>query len=284
MMYGFFFLSILYLGCNGIMFISETFKQTFKYWPFVGGVFSVSWALLIMTTALAITCTLNFGKGLPHYFERRNGEDTEDYSDDFHPGPDEKNDDLEKVIFPSPNSEDAVVIAFPIGDSPPPPAYLGRSDSVTSHMSQESRGSTGLPPLQATSSREMPRVVIPQLPNIVLGRNLTASAHGQATNNSSFSPSWTPGDDRAMMVNHKSLQRLDTASSFGNLDSPQMPSGLDRDFSFGTQASSEVFVPIKVPQRSVTKMSATSTSSTSTYGSPATPSKKKKKVDLDAEL
>jgi hypothetical protein len=264
---------------------SNTFRQTFQHWAFIVAVFTVSWALLAATTILAIICTLNFGKGLPHYFERRNGEDADDYNDNFHPSPDGQNDDPEKVLFPSASSDDAVVMVFPNTNTPP--AHIKRSGSVTSQMSQESRGSIRLPPLRATGSREMPRIVIPQLPNAVLGRNITTSAQPQAATNSSFSPSWTPGDDSAMMVNHKPLQRFDTASSFGNLDSAQMHSDLDRDFSFGTQASSGVLVPIQVPQRSLTsssKMSVATTNSTSSFGSPTTPSRKKQKIDLSAEL
>lgn len=211
--------------------------------------------------------------------ERRNGEEDDDYSADFHPSPDERLNDLEKVSFPSAGSEDAVMIAFP---SELILAPVKRSESASSQMSQESRGSTRLPPLQVTSEREMPRIIIPPLAKAVPGRNLTASAQSQAASYSTISPSWTPGDDSAMMTKQKPVQRFNTASSFGNLDSAQMHS-LDRDFSFGTQASSNIVVPINAPQRSLTtssQSSVASTSSTYSYGTPG----RKKRIDLGEEL
>ena len=297
-MYGFFALSILYLGASGATFAvsnvrsrgipvvltprhmqSDTFKRTFEFWSFLIVESALSWSLLIAIIVLAIFCTRNFGKGLPHYLERRNGEEEDDYSADFHPSPDERIHDLEKVSFPSAGSEDAVVIAFPSQLILPP---VKRSESTFSHMSQESRGSTRLPPLQVTSEREMPRIIIPPLAKGVPGRNLTASAQSQAASYSTDSPSWTPGDDRAMMTNQTSVQRFNTASSFGNLDSSLVHS-LDRDFSFGTQASSNIVVPINPPQRSLTsssQSSVASTSSTYSYGKPG----RKKRIDLGEEL
>jgi len=278
-MYGFFFLSLLYLGLSGVMLYSNTFQRTFEYWIFIAAGFSVSWALLLATIALAVVCTLNFGKGLPHYFERRNGED-DDYNDDFHPTPDERNDDPEKISFPSPRDDDAVVISFPNGSAVP--VYMKRSESATSYMSQESLGSIRLPPLQAARVREMPHVVIPPMPNAVLGRDLTPSPPSQAVSNSSFSPSWTPGDDRAMMA--KPLQRFDSVSTFGNSNSAERRDGLDRNFSFGTKASSGVFVPIMAPQRSLTASSKMSTATTgSSYSNSRTPTRKRT-IDLGREL
>jgi hypothetical protein len=265
MMYGFFALSILYLTVSGITFTSNTFQRTFEYWIFIAAAFSLSWALLIAIVILSIICTINFGIGLPHYFERRNGEDAEDYSDDFHPSPDEATDDLEKVSFPSAE----VIINFP----------MQRSESASSYMSQESRGSTRLPPLQVAMEREALRVMIPPPPpNAFLGRDLTASMRSQAPG---LSPSWTPGDDRAMMTNQRPLQRFNTASSFGNLD---------REFSFGTQASSNIIisrtpttniiVPANTPQRSLTTSSKSSVSTMSSINSLGT----KKRFDLSEEL
>ena len=242
-------------------------------------VFAISWALLIAIIILAIVCTLNFGIGLPHYFERRNGEDADDYSDDFHPSPDEKIGDLEKVSFPSATSDDAVIIRFP--SSSPLPPTVQRSESASSYMSQESRGSTRLPPLQLASEKEVLRVIIPQPPIAVLGRNLTAAS------TSSFSPSWSPGDDRAMMTNQKSVQRFQSVSSFGNLDSTQMY----RESSFGTQASSNIIVsrtptssnvipPTNAPQRSLTSSSKSSVATMSSINSQG----RKKRIDLGEEL
>jgi hypothetical protein len=271
MMYGFFTMSLLYLGMSGAMFSSNTFKRTFEYWVFVAASFTVSWALLVAIIILAIFCTLNFGKGLPHYFERRNGEDADDYNDDFHPSPGEKNGDLESVTFPSTSSNDAEVVAFPSRNNSTL-VPVKRSDSAFSHMSQESRGSTRLPPLQVANDRDRPHIVVPQAPNAVLSRNLTASTQSQATGNSSFSPSWSTGDDRAMMANQQSVQRYLTTSSFGNLD---------RESSFGTQASSNIIVNTNFPQRSLTsssKASVATTSSSRSYGS------MKRRIDLGEEL
>jgi hypothetical protein len=214
---------------------------------------------------LAILCTFNFGKGLPHYFERRNGEDADDYSDDFHPSPDEKNGDLESISFPSVNSDDTVVVAFP-----------SRNNSALSHMSHESRGSTRLPPLQVENNRQRPHIFIPLPQNAVLSRNLTASAQSQAASDPSFSPSWSTGDDRAMMSNQRSMQHI-TASSFGNV---KMHGGLDRGFSFGTHASSDIMVPITTPQRSLTSSSKASVSTTSTTRS----NSGRRRIDLDEEM
>ena len=258
--------------------------MTFKFWIFIASVFAVSWALLIAVIALSIRCTLNFGIGLPHYFERRHGEDADDYSDDFHPSPDEKNDDLEKVSFPAASSDDAVIVRFPSISSPL--GLIQRSESASSHMSQESRGSTRLPPLQLAADREVLRVVIPPPPAAILGRNLTPSARSQ-TANSSFSPSWTPGDDRGMMTGQKYPQRSNTASSFGNFDSAQ----LSREFSFGTQASSNIIVsrtptssniiaPTSTPQRSLTSSSKSSFATLSPISSPG----RKRRVDLGEEM
>lgn len=259
--------------------------MTFKFWIFIASVFAVSWALLIAVVALSIRCTLNFGIGLPHYFERRHGEDADDYSDDFHPSPDEKNGDLEKVSFPSASSDDAVIVRFPSISSPL--GLIQRSESASSQMSQESRGSTRLPPLQLATDREVLRVIIPPPPAAILGRNLTASARSQ-TANSSFSPSWAPGDDRGMMTGQRHLQRSNTASSFGNFDSAQ----LSRELSFGTQASSNIIVsrtptsssniiaPANTPQRSLTSSSKSSLATLSPISSPG----RKRRIDLGEEM
>ena len=217
---------------------------------------------------MAILCTLNFGKGLPDYFERRNGEDADDYSDDFHPSPDEKIGDLESVTFPSVNSGDSVVVAFPSRNNSALPS-IKRSESAFSHMSQESRGSTRLPPLQLANDRERPHIVIPPPQNAVLSRSLTASAQSQATGDLSFSPSWSSGDDRAIISNQRSMQH--------NFNSTQMYGGLDRGFSFGTHASSDIFVPINTPQRSLSKASVATTSTTRSNSG-------RKRIDLGEEL
>jgi len=212
---------------------------------------------------------------LPHYFERRNGEDADDYSEDFHPRPDEKNGDLESVSFPSVNNDDVVVVAFPSRNNSAL-SSIKRSDSAFSHMSQESHGSTRLPPLQVANDRHRPHVVI-QLPqNAVLSRNLTASAQSQAASDPSFSPSWSSGDDKAMTSNQHHI----TASSFGNFNFQQMHGGLDRGSSFGTHASSDVMVPINTPQRSLTSASKASVATTSTTRS----NSGRRRIDLGEEL
>jgi hypothetical protein len=86
-----------------------------------------------------------------------------------------------------------------------------------------------------------------------------------------------------MVTNQRSLQRFDTASSFGNLDTTRTHSGLDRGFSFGAQASSDIIVPVRTPQRSLTassKLSAATMSSTFSNGTP----RRKKTIDLGAEV
>jgi len=222
---------------------------------------------------LAIICTLNFGKGLPHYFERRNGEDADDYSDDFHPSPDEKNGDLENVTLPPVSNDSTVVIAFPSrNNSAMPP--IRRSESAFSHMSQESRGSTRLPPLQVTNDREWSHIAISPPQNAVLSRNFTTSPQSQAA------PSWSLGDDSAMMSNQRSVQHF-TASSFGDYNHTQVHSSLDRGFSYGTHASSNIIVPIQTPQRSLTSASNASVATTSTTRSY---SGRKKRIDLSDEL
>ena len=243
--------------------------------------FTISWVLLAANIILAIFCNLNFGKGLPHYFERRNGEDADDYSDDFHPSPGEKNGDLESVTFPAANIDDTVVVAFPSRNNSAL-ASIKRSESASSYASHESHGSTRLPPLQVANDRDRTHIVILPPPNAVLSRNLTASAQSQsqATGDPSFSPSWSTGDDKAMMSNQKSTQSF-TATSVSHYNSTQMYGGLDRGFSFGTRASSDIMVPINTPQRSLTSSSKASVATTSSSRSN---SGKKKRIDLTDEL
>ena len=215
---------------------------------------------------------------MPHYFERRNGEDVDDYSDDFHPSPGEKNGDLESVTFPGDDTE--VVVAFPSRNNSAL-VSIKRSESALSHMSQESRGSTRLPPLQEANARDRLNIVILPPQRAVLSRNLTASSQSQSSGDSAFSPSWSTGDDKAMMSNPTSVHF--TASSLVNYNSTQQqrPGGLDRGFSFGTRASSDIMVPINTPQRTLTSSSKSSVATTSSTRSH---SGRKKRFDLSEEM
>jgi len=271
LMRSFFVMALVYLGGSFAMFKSDTFRQTFRHWAFFGAMFCAAYFLVFVTIILAVLCYLNFGIGLPHYFERRNGEDGDEdlkYNEDFHPTPDTMT-DPEKVSFPSPRSS---VVAFPGGG--PINTYNEfpkRSDSVNSGSSVGSRGSSRLPPMQI--DRPTPRILIPATA-MVADRNLTAYPSSVS---SADKPSWKVGDDRHLMV-----ARSDSTSSFGNLSSGH----LDREISL-SKSDIRRFGDI---ERSNTSSSTSSTSharsnsSNSTLASSSLQGTRRQRVDLGAEL
>jgi hypothetical protein len=60
-------LSVCYLVGWGIMFLSTTFRWTFRTWFYFGIMSSASVFLALMSFVLGVVCRLNFGKGLLRY-------------------------------------------------------------------------------------------------------------------------------------------------------------------------------------------------------------------------
>ncbi|KAF5353498.1 hypothetical protein D9756_008120 [Leucocoprinus leucothites] len=63
----FFFLAFVIILGWSIMFYSLVYRWTFLQWPFLAGCSVSSFVLIVSSTALAIICRLNFGKGLKQY-------------------------------------------------------------------------------------------------------------------------------------------------------------------------------------------------------------------------
>ncbi|KAG8834340.1 hypothetical protein FRC17_009108 [Serendipita sp. 399] len=133
-MSGFFALSMLYIIGSGVMFKSNTFKQSFVFWPFLGAMFTTSFTLIVITFVLAILCSLHFGYGLA---QRQTTRDNGTFGPQFSPVVDEKG-DLEKLSLPL--SAEAFVIAFPGEERLENPPQ--RSDSMSSTSTKASRQST----------------------------------------------------------------------------------------------------------------------------------------------
>jgi len=222
LMYPFFFLSVLFLAGSGGMFKSNTFRQTFRYWPFFSAMFSVSYVLMALTIILAALCLRNFNIGLPHYFERQNGGD---YKDGFHPTPGIPDDDIEKLPLPS---GEEFVIRFPgeeaLSNIPK------RSDSLSSTSSTESSRSQSSPsgrksrvPITAAQPGAV-KITAPSPAATRGGRNLTLKTSIKSLKSSTSAspttkPSWKGGDDKHMWGKSK---RHDSEMSFGHLDATKL--------------------------------------------------------------
>ncbi|KAJ7169468.1 hypothetical protein C8R46DRAFT_897285 [Mycena filopes] len=89
-------LSVLYLAGWGVMFLSTTFRWTFRTWSFFSIMASMSVFLTLMSFALGVTCRLNFGKGLLRYLNAQESLPGDDFVPITRGG-----DDMEKVAFPS---------------------------------------------------------------------------------------------------------------------------------------------------------------------------------------
>jgi len=275
LMYSFYVTSMVYLGCSGGMFKSDTFRQIFSRWSFIAGLFILSYFLIVVTIGLSIICQVNFGQGLPHYFERRNGEESDDFNDDFHPSPDEKSDDLEKVAFPTPGTFGGSTASLP---------YMKRMDSAGSSMSVMTQGSIRMTPKEI-ESQYAPNIQIPTFPlrpqTQNVGRNLTAS-----TNASSDSPSWSPGDDKHIM-NQGQVARSDSASSFGHLDSGLFDRKMNSSLrTASTEVSTMGVDPFSVRGYPAPKRTLTSSSGGSNFSKNSSSSgvSRQKTIDLSQEM
>ncbi|KAH9486641.1 hypothetical protein JR316_0000706 [Psilocybe cubensis] len=89
-------LSVLYLIGWGVMFISTTFRWTFRTWIFFSIMACASVFLTFTSIVLGIICRLNFGKGLARYLNAHQPLDEEDDLNRSYGGS-----DFEKVAFPS---------------------------------------------------------------------------------------------------------------------------------------------------------------------------------------
>ncbi|KAJ7042664.1 hypothetical protein C8F04DRAFT_1076686 [Mycena alexandri] len=89
-------LSILYLAGWGVMFLSTTFRWTFRTWNFFGIITSASVFLTLVSFTLGVICRLNFGKGLLRYLNAQESLPGDDFVPITRGG-----DDMEKVAFPS---------------------------------------------------------------------------------------------------------------------------------------------------------------------------------------
>ncbi|KXN85192.1 hypothetical protein AN958_11615 [Leucoagaricus sp. SymC.cos] len=63
----FFFLAFVIILGWSVMFYSLVYRWTFLQWPFLAGCSVSSFILIVCSTALAIACRLNFGRGLKQY-------------------------------------------------------------------------------------------------------------------------------------------------------------------------------------------------------------------------
>ncbi|KAF7340022.1 B-block-TFIIIC domain-containing protein [Mycena venus] len=88
-------LSVCYLAGWGIMFMSTTFRWTFRTWSFFSIVATASVCLAFMSFVLGVVCRLNFGKGLLRYLNAHESLPGDDFTPVTHGG------DPEKVSFPS---------------------------------------------------------------------------------------------------------------------------------------------------------------------------------------
>ncbi|KAJ7655225.1 hypothetical protein DFH06DRAFT_1046920 [Mycena polygramma] len=88
-------LSVLYLGGWGVMFLSTTFRWTFKTWEFFSIMASASLGLTTLSFVLGVLCRLNFGKGLLRYLNAHESLPGDDFV------PVTGGEDPEKVSFPS---------------------------------------------------------------------------------------------------------------------------------------------------------------------------------------
>lgn len=55
------------LGAWGGLFVSTTFRETFKTWSFFAGISTASCLFALMCTILGVICLTNFNKGLKHF-------------------------------------------------------------------------------------------------------------------------------------------------------------------------------------------------------------------------
>jgi hypothetical protein len=88
-------LSVCYLAGWGVMFMSTTFRWTFRTWSFFSIVASASVLLAFISFVLGVVCRLNFGKGLLRYLNAHESLPGDDFTPVTHGG------DPEKVSFPS---------------------------------------------------------------------------------------------------------------------------------------------------------------------------------------
>ncbi|KAJ7923081.1 hypothetical protein B0H13DRAFT_1981617 [Mycena leptocephala] len=88
-------LTVLYLAGWGVMFLSTTFRWTFRTWQFFLLVSTASVFLTFFCLVLGIICRLNFGKGLLRYLNAHESLPGDDFV------PITRGGDLEKVSFPS---------------------------------------------------------------------------------------------------------------------------------------------------------------------------------------
>jgi len=88
-------LTVLYLAGFGVMFISTTFRWTFRTWAFFSMIATASMTLTLFSFILGIICRLNFSKGLLRYLNAHESLPGDDFV------PVTSGDDIEKVAFPS---------------------------------------------------------------------------------------------------------------------------------------------------------------------------------------
>ncbi|KAF9480665.1 hypothetical protein BDN70DRAFT_877383 [Pholiota conissans] len=62
-------ISVILLVISTLMFESPLYRYIFVSWPLFATMTITAYVLTVVTTALAIFCHLNFGKGLGHYFQ-----------------------------------------------------------------------------------------------------------------------------------------------------------------------------------------------------------------------
>ncbi|KAJ7275458.1 hypothetical protein B0H12DRAFT_1207933 [Mycena haematopus] len=88
-------LSVCYLAGWGVMFLSTTFRWTFRTWEFFGIMSTASVFLALVSCVLGVVCRLNFGKGLLRYLNAHESLPGDDFASVTYNG------DPEKVSFPS---------------------------------------------------------------------------------------------------------------------------------------------------------------------------------------
>ncbi|KAJ7785881.1 hypothetical protein B0H16DRAFT_1670180 [Mycena metata] len=169
-------LSVLYLAGWGVMFLSTTFRWTFRTWNFFNIMATLSVILTLLSFALGVICRLNFGKGLLRYLNAQESLPGDDFVPITRGG-----DDMEKVAFPS-NEKPVPTYSATFGSGsevpvpsqmfrPSPqlgPRFFNSSAEPFESRSNSSNNSPISPPMAAltrTSSKESYQSAATAMPN-----------------------------------------------------------------------------------------------------------------------